>query len=73
MSDSTVDSFINVHPLTQDPTTVWKQIKNKQKVLKIQPPIPKGPVGDNKVCTYYITLFITYNPTIYKYVFFLSC
>jgi len=51
MSGSSANSSITVHPLTHDPTKAWEQIKNNQKVLKIQPPLPKGPVGDNKVCT----------------------
>lgn len=41
---------INVHPLTNDPTTLWDNIRKSQIVLKIQPPVPKGPVGDKKVC-----------------------
>lgn len=52
MSGSSTDSSICVHPLTGNPTLAWEKIKNSQKVLKIQPPIPKGPVANNKVCTY---------------------
>jgi len=49
MSCFTDDSCISVHPMTYDPTTAWNQIQNTQKVKKIQPPKPKGPVGNNKV------------------------
>lgn len=55
MSCSSRDSrIINVHPLTNDPTTLWNNIKKSQLILKIQPPLPKGPVGDKKVRNYYI-------------------
>lgn len=50
MSYSSISTSISVHPMSNDPTTLWKKIKNTQKVLKIQPPSPKGPPGDNKVC-----------------------
>lgn len=58
MSGSSRDVCISVHPLTNDPTTLWNTIKKSQKVLKIQPPLPKGPVGNNKVCIYYICFSI---------------
>ncbi|XP_025421602.1 metallophosphoesterase domain-containing protein 1 [Sipha flava] len=49
MNCSLKDKSVVVHPLTNDPTMAWNCIKNSQKVLKIQPPLPKGPVNDNKV------------------------
>lgn len=49
MSSSSNNSLISVHPLTDNPTEAWKMIKTSQKVFKIQPPLPKGPAGDNKV------------------------
>ncbi|VVC33417.1 Hypothetical protein CINCED_3A004297 [Cinara cedri] len=49
MNCTSSNSCIEVHPLTNDPTSVWDIIKKSQKVLKIQPPLPKGPVGVNKV------------------------
>lgn len=44
---------ISVHALTDDPTEAWRKICKTQKVLKIQPPLPKGPPEDNKVCNIY--------------------
>lgn len=52
MNCSSSNSSIEVHPLTNDPTRVWDIIKKSQKVFKIQPPKPKGPVEDNKVYYY---------------------
>ncbi|XP_050423284.1 UPF0046 protein C25E10.12 [Adelges cooleyi] len=43
------DFCINVHPLTENPTKAWESLKKTQKCMKIQPPVPKGPVGNNKV------------------------
>lgn len=57
MSYSSKDSSISVDPMSNDPTTLWKKIKNTQKVIKIQPPSPKGPPGDNKVCNNLIIHF----------------
>lgn len=52
MSSSSSNPSICVHPLTDNPTKAWEKIKKSQKFLKIQPPLPKGPVADNKVCKY---------------------
>lgn len=56
---SSSNSSIVVHPMTHDPTSLWDIIKKSQKVLKIQPPLPKGPVGDNKVCYYLNRYFVS--------------
>lgn len=63
MSCSLKDPSVVVHPLTNDPTTAWHSIKKSQKVLKIQPPLPKGPVNDNKVCLHFIWYFIFISTT----------
>lgn len=40
---------INVHPLTNKPTEVWKVLSKTQKTLKLNVKIPSKPVEPNKV------------------------
>jgi hypothetical protein len=52
---------LNIHPLTNDPTSAWKQISKSQKVIRIQVKTPKTPVAKEKVninlyCYYCILL-----------------
>jgi 3',5'-cyclic AMP phosphodiesterase CpdA len=40
---------IEVHPLTSDPTSAWKEISKTQRVIKIHAKPPTQPATDNKV------------------------
>lgn len=53
------NASITIHKLTNDPTSAWEKIKKSQKVLKIQPPLPKGPPGDDKVYTFGIVIIFS--------------
>lgn len=65
MSNSLNSQTISVHPLTDNPTSAWEKIKMSQKCLKIQPPLPKGPVANNKVCKY-INILLNFSISIYN-------
>ncbi|XP_058793262.1 metallophosphoesterase domain-containing protein 1 isoform X2 [Phymastichus coffea] len=58
---------IEVHPLTQDPTTAWQELAKQQKFIKINAKIPTTPASKDKlriVCmsdTHSLTQYIKFN------------
>ena len=40
---------IGVHPLTQNPTSAWKELSQQQKVIKINAKTPTTEAPPNKV------------------------
>lgn len=39
----------DVHPLSEDPTEAWKEIRKTQKVVKVNVKPPTRPVSENQV------------------------
>lgn len=40
---------IDVHPLTNDPTAAWEELKKVQRVIKITMKPPKNEIPEDKV------------------------
>lgn len=40
---------VELHPLTEDPTSAWKEISKSQRVIKINARAPNSEVASNKV------------------------